>query len=124
MNAFEPADAEEEALYDKDTLDSIWWHKVEPLCGRFRKACTEYYMPSDSVSIDKSMICCFGHSMHTYKMPNKPISQGYKLYALADYGYVWYWIWASRAKSMVEVVKEEGLTKTGSIVYQLLQKLP
>jgi hypothetical protein len=31
---------------------------------------------------------------------------------------------ASRAKSMVEVVKEEGLTKTGSMVYQLLQKPP
>jgi hypothetical protein len=57
-------------------------------------------------------------------MPNKPISQGYKLYALVDHGYVWYWIWASHIKLMVEVVKEEGLTKTGLMVYQLLQKLP
>jgi hypothetical protein len=70
------------------------------------------------------MIRCFGCSLHTYKMPHKPISQGYKLYALADHGYVWYWIWASRAKSIVEVVKQEGLTMTGSMVYQLLQKLP
>jgi hypothetical protein len=50
-------------------------------------------------------------------MPNKPISHGYKLYALADHGYVWYWIWASRAKG-------EGLIMTGTMVYHLLQKLP
>jgi hypothetical protein len=124
MNTFEPADSNDKALYDEAILDSMWWHKVEPLVGRFRQACTQYYKPSDSVSIDESMICCFGCSLHTFKMPNKPISQGYKLYALADYGYVWYWIWASCAKSIVEVVKEEGLTKTGSMVYQLLQKLP
>jgi hypothetical protein len=123
-NAFEPLDAKDEALYDEDTLDSIWWHKVEPLVGQFCQACTEYYKPSDSVSIDESMICCFGRSSHTYKMPHKPISQGYKLYALADHGYVWYWLWASRAKSMVEVVKQEGLIMTSSMVYQLLQKLP
>ena len=121
-NAFEPADAEAEVFYNEDTLDSIWWHKVEPLSGKFRKACTECYMPSDSVSINESIIYCFGHSTHTYTMQNKPISQGYRLYAPADHGYVWYWIWASRAKSMAEIV--EGLTKTGSMVYQLLQKLP
>jgi hypothetical protein len=30
-NTFKPADAEGEALYDKTTLDSIWWYKVKPL---------------------------------------------------------------------------------------------
>ena len=53
-------------------------------------------------------------------MPNKPISQGYKLYTLIDHGYVWYWIWASLVKLIVKVVKEEGLIKTGSLVHQLL----
>src|SRR5581483_10279073 len=32
-NIFEPIDSEDEALYDEDTLDSIWWYKVEPLVG-------------------------------------------------------------------------------------------
>ena len=124
MNAFEPEDFDDEALYDEATIDSIWWHEVEPLVDQFHQACTQYYKPSDSVAVNESMICCFGHSLYTYKMPNKPISQGYKLYVQADYGYVWYWIWASCAKSMVEVVKGEGLTKTGIMVYQFLQKMP
>jgi hypothetical protein len=89
-NAFKPEDSEDKALYDEATIDSIWWHKVKPLVGRFCQACTQYYKPSDSVAIDESMIRCFRRSLHTYKMPNKPISQGYKLYELADHGYVWY----------------------------------
>jgi hypothetical protein len=32
----------------------------------------------------------FGHSQHTFKMPNKPIKQGYKLFAIADQGYILY----------------------------------
>ena len=123
-NAFEPASPEDEELYDVATLDSLWWYKVEPLVGRFRQACTQYYQPSDSVAIDESVIRCFGRSFHTYKLPNKPIPQGYKLYALADRGYIWYWFFASRAKSTVEVIKEENLTMTGSMVLELLQKLP
>jgi hypothetical protein len=69
------------------------------------------------------MIRYFGRSLHTHKTPNKPVSQGYKLYGLADHKYVWYWLCASRLKSMIEVSKEEGRIMTGLIIYQLLQKL-
>lgn len=57
-------------------------------------------------------------------MPNKPIKQGYKLFAIADQGYILYWIWASRHKSLVEVKKHEAghLTLTGSMVVQLAQE--
>jgi hypothetical protein len=27
-------------------------------------------------------------SLYTYKMPNKPITQGYKIYGIADHGYL------------------------------------
>jgi hypothetical protein len=68
------------------------------------------------------MIRGFGRSYHTFKMPNKPIQQGYKLFAIADQGYILYWIWASRQKSLVEVTKHKSLTLTGSIVLQLAQE--
>jgi hypothetical protein len=41
------------------------------------------------------MIRGFGRSYHTFKipkMPNKPIQQGYKLFAIANQGYILYWI--------------------------------
>jgi hypothetical protein len=33
MNSFELEDSKDEALCDEATIDSIWWHKVEPLVG-------------------------------------------------------------------------------------------
>jgi hypothetical protein len=124
--SYEPKDPTDEATTDGLYLGQIWWNKIEPLASQFRAACTAYYTPSSTVSIDESMIRCHGRSQHIYKMPNKPIKQGYKLYGLADHGYMWYWLWASRTKSLVEVVidKNPTLTKTGSMVLQLLRKLP
>jgi hypothetical protein len=70
----------------------MWWYKLEPFASRLRAAC--------------------------FKMPNKPIKQGYKLFAIADQGYILYWIWASRHRPLVEVKKHSNLTLTGSMVIQ------
>lgn len=99
----------------------MWWYKLEPCGSQVRTACLTHRMPSNAVSIDETMIRAFGRSHHTFKMPNKPIKQGYKLFAIADQGYILSWIWASRHKSLVEVKKQEDLTMTGSMVLQLGQ---
>jgi hypothetical protein len=102
--------------------NQMWWYKVEPFASRLRVACLQHWKPSNAVSIDETMIRGFGRSYHTFKMPNKPIQQGYKLFAIADQGYILYWIWASRQKSLVEVTKHQSLTLTGSMVVQLAQE--
>ncbi|KAJ5554960.1 hypothetical protein N7461_003430 [Penicillium sp. DV-2018c] len=33
-------------------------------------------------------------------MPNKPIKQGYKLFALAEHGYVWTFTWLSSSQAV------------------------
>jgi hypothetical protein len=43
-------------------------------------------------------------------MPNKLINQGYKLYALADHGYIWTFTPSSRALGLLEVIKDKDLT--------------
>jgi hypothetical protein len=45
-------------------------------------------------------------------MKNKPISEGYKIWVLADYGYVWDWLWHSLQDG------PEGIPKTGLTVTQ------
>lgn len=105
--------------------DTIWWHKVEPLASHLNGLFKHYYTPSSHVSIDELMIRCFGRSLHTYKMPNKPITQGYKLYGLADDGYLFCFHWSSRVhglEKVTEVITE--LTKTGMLVTHLISKLP
>jgi hypothetical protein len=56
-------------------------------------------------------------------MPNKPIKQGYKIFALADNGYIWWFQLSSRRYGIAELDKQKGLTAIGSIVLQIAQCL-
>ena len=53
-------------------------------------------------------------------MLNKPITQGYKLFALADHGYIYDFIWSSRKQGIRELIKHLKLTPTGSMVLGLI----
>jgi hypothetical protein len=49
-------------------------------------------------------------------MLNKPIKQGYKIFALADNGYVWHFQLSSKQYGIAELHKVNELTPTRSIV--------
>src|SRR5438874_13586500 len=70
------------------------------------------------------MVCFYSHSSDTYKMPNKPIKQGYKIFALANNGYVWYFQLSSRQHGIGELEKVNELTPTSSMVLQMARLLP
>ena len=57
-------------------------------------------------------------------MPNKPIKQGYKIFALADNGYVWHFQLSSKQYGIAELYKVNELTPTRSIVLQIARLLP
>ena len=57
-------------------------------------------------------------------MPNKPITQGYKIYGIADHGYLYNFIWSSREKGLQEMILQPNLTKTGCLVRTLALSLP
>jgi hypothetical protein len=90
--------------------NKIWWYKLEPLASSLQASFQRYYSPSSEVSINELIVQCFGRyitppssppfsinlyinpflrSLHTYKMPNKPITQGYKIYRIADHRYLY-----------------------------------
>ena len=77
-----------------------------------------------AVAIDEIIVRFYGRLGDTYKMPNKPIKQGYKIFALADDGYVWYFQLASRQHGIGELEKVDELTPTSSIVLQMARLLP
>jgi len=80
------SDVEDDIRQQRNIGDN-WWHKLEPLALSLQSTFVRYYIPSSEVSINKPMVQCFSRSIHTYKMTNKPITQGYKLFGIADYGY-------------------------------------
>jgi hypothetical protein len=57
-------------------------------------------------------------------MPNKPIKQGYKIYGIADYGYLYNFLWSSREKGLQDILLRPELTKTGCLVRNLILSLP
>lgn len=78
-----------------------WWEKMEPMSSIAQERCKQCYLPSSNVAIDEMMVKCEGRSVHTLTMPNKPIDHGYKLFAIADHGYTYGWIYNSRVSGPV-----------------------
>jgi hypothetical protein len=64
-----------------------WYEKLSPLYEHLNTQFKAYYIPSQNVSVDEMMKAFTGRSAHTIKMPNKPIKEGYKMWALADHRY-------------------------------------
>jgi len=104
-----------------------WWKKLEPLNSSLRKCSKNCFLPSTNVAIDEMMIRFQGRSAHTIKMPNKPISLGYKVLALCDAGYTFDWELTSRITSFAsskQIKKPYPLSPTSSAVLQMLTTLP
>ena len=77
------------------------------------------------MSIDEMMVRFTGRSLHTYRQKAKPIKEGYKIYALYDYGYIWTFIPSSRGvDNNKEIKKVTGLNDTANLVLHLANQLP
>jgi hypothetical protein len=73
------------------------------------------------------MIGFTGQSGAILKIPSKPISEGYKAWAIAQDGYIIAWIWHAKKKGPIGiplVPKELGNNRTGAVVLFLLDLLP
>ena len=89
------------------------------MLSTFHTACQCYLIPGTEVAIDEIMVRFFGQSSDTCKMPNKPIKQGYKIFALVYNSYVWHFQLSSKQHGIAELNKVNKLTPTGSIVLQM-----
>jgi hypothetical protein len=103
-----------------------WWYKLESLVLELQHLFVQFYSPSSEMSIDELIVQCFGQSIYTYKMPSKPISQGFKLYAIADHVYIYSFQWSSKTKGMQirDAILHPTLTNTSCLVRSLALFLP
>lgn len=70
------------------------------------------------------MIHFKGRSSHTVRMVRKPISDGFKFYALCNYGYTWTFLPTSRKDSNIELPEIQGFGEISRSVIYLVQQLP
>ena len=61
---------------------SEWFEKLEPLNSMIQSRCQQYYLPASNVTVDEMIIRFAGRSHHTYRISSKPITKGYKVFAL------------------------------------------
>src|SRR2546429_7284261 len=69
------------------------------------------------------MIHFCGHSQDTFKMPNKPIGEDYKVFCLADRGYIFDFRMASCSKPTPGVESVDNLSNTSAMVFSLAMSL-
>jgi Transposase IS4 len=87
------SDSQEDSLEDETPETSIgWWYKLEPIASEFRNSYSKYWISGINVSIDEMIIQFFGQSKYTFKAPDKPIKEGYKIFALCEVGYIYYFM--------------------------------
>ena len=72
--------------------------KLSPLFQVLRQQFKAYVVPGQNVSFDEMMVLYSSRSSHTIKIKNKPISQGFKIWALCDHGYTGDFLFYSRSQ--------------------------
>ena len=92
-----------------------WHSKVDILLEQLRFFSQQYRVPGSNVTIDEAMILFTGRSIHITKMPNKPISQGYKFFCMPEKGYDWEFHQSSNAvgRNPAVIVDAYNLHKVG-----------
>lgn len=67
----------------------VWYKKLVPFTNEIRKNWKNLRTPGSHTSIDECMIKETGRTHHSTIMQNKPIKEGYKLFAIGDEGYLY-----------------------------------
>ena len=81
-------------------------------------------MPKVNIIINKLIIRFKGRADKTLTIPNKLIKIGFKLWMVADLGYMLHWFYHTKIKGAWSCFKIVGLNLIASIVIYLLEVLP
>ncbi len=86
----------------------------------------KFWVPGRNLAIDECMLRFTGRSYDIITIPSKPISTGYKVWAVAQKGYILSWLWHSKGTGPIgiKVPQALGQNKTAATVPYLLQLLP
>jgi hypothetical protein len=100
---------------------------VEPLNSFVQAQFLNFWVPGRNLAVDECMVRFTGRSYDIITIPSKPIHTGYKVWAVAQEGYILSWIWHSKGSRPVgigKVPKQLGQNRTAATVPYLLGKLP
>jgi hypothetical protein len=96
----------ERSVYQRQEGEFSTWF-VEPFATIIRHNDSIKWLSSSHIAIDKSVKADRGRPVHKIELKNKPISEGYKAWALSDNGRAWNWLWHSHRDGPEAIPKSD-----------------
>lgn len=109
-----------------DTTDQSPFKKLEPLNEELRSAFKEYWKIGTHLAVDETIQRFMGRTKETVNIPNKPEPEGFKIWCLANQGYVLDWLYHAKGDKNGPVDLDDywtidrGFPKTQAVVLDLL----
>ncbi len=105
--------------------------KVDPLAKLLLTAFQRYWKPATDVAIDECIEGFTGRTSDTVNIPTKPTPIGFKIWVLADQGYVFDLLWHVKGDGKDEgpqglrtAWEKQGFSKTQAVVLELMTRMP
>ena len=100
------------------------FEKLSPIIEALQAACKAYWLPGVNIAVDESIARFKGRAYETIIIPNKPIKTGFKVWMVANIGYILHWIYHQKGKGPWNCILVKGLNLTASVVVRILDILP
>ena len=105
--------------------------KVDPLAKLLLPAFQRFWKPATDVAVDECIEGFTGRSGDTVNIPTKPTPIGFKIWVLADQGYVFDILWHVKGdgkdegpQGLQKAWEKQGFSKTQAVVLELMTRMP
>ena len=108
-----------------DTTPKTTFTRIDELAEYIRLTCRKLYTPGTHLAVDETIQRFMGRAPEIVNIPSKPTLEGFKIWVLANEGYILDFIWHAKGniKGPVDLDQsfiEEGFSKTQAVVLDLL----
>jgi hypothetical protein len=91
--------------------------RIQDFSEHVRLLCRELFTPGIHLAVDESIQRFMGRLNKIVNIPSKPTPEGFKIWILANHGYILDWLWHARGDGkgpvdLDEAFTEEGFSKT------------
>ena len=97
--------------------------KLRPLSDHLLQLSKTLWKPRTHLSIDEAMARFLGRTTETVRIPSKPIPEGFKIWVLADSGYILHWVFHTNGVGPESLssywTKHRGFANTQAVVLEL-----
>ena len=115
-----------EPWLDDDPIPRSTFNRVNELAEYIRLTYRKLYNPGTYLAVDETIKRFMGRAPEIVNIPSKLTPEGFKIWVLANEGYILDWLWHARGDKAGPVdldkifTKEEGFLKTQAVVLNLL----